>query len=197
MIGTSLGQYDVEALLGEGGMGRVFRARDTRLGRAVAIEVLPDAFRADAERAARFEREAKLRHAQSSSYRRSLRIRGATAGGTAVMLAAVRNPFGLSWQGSDIFIGQGDQGILRIAGGGTPQTIVQAAPGEVIYGPQLLPGGEWLLFTVTTATGQERWDKAKVVAQGSPALPSQFHGLVCSASTGHAGETSRAHPMAA
>jgi len=58
--GSRLGQYEVVAALGEGGMGEVYRAQDVRLGRAVAIKVLPDSFAADAERIARLEREAKV-----------------------------------------------------------------------------------------------------------------------------------------
>ena len=58
--GTHLGHFEVVAPLGAGGMGEVFRARDTRLGRDVAIKALPPAFAQDPERAARFEREAKL-----------------------------------------------------------------------------------------------------------------------------------------
>ena len=57
--GTRLGVYEVTAPLGEGGMGQVWRATDTTLGRQVAIKILPDAFAADPERLARFEREAK------------------------------------------------------------------------------------------------------------------------------------------
>jgi Tol biopolymer transport system component len=57
--GTRLGPYEVIARLGVGGMGEVWRASDTNLGRQVAIKVLPDAFAQDAERLARFEREAK------------------------------------------------------------------------------------------------------------------------------------------
>jgi len=58
--GTRLGQYEVVAPLGAGGMGEVFRARDTRLGRDVAIKLLPESVTGDAERAARFAREAQL-----------------------------------------------------------------------------------------------------------------------------------------
>ena len=58
--GTTLGPYEVTAKIGEGGMGEVYRARDTTLDRDVAIKVLPDAFASDAERLARFEREAKV-----------------------------------------------------------------------------------------------------------------------------------------
>jgi len=58
-LGTRIGPYEVTALIGEGGMGQVYRATDTNLGRRVAIKVLPDAFAADPERLARFEREAK------------------------------------------------------------------------------------------------------------------------------------------
>jgi serine/threonine protein kinase len=57
--GTRLGAYEVTGALGAGGMGEVYRARDTRLDRDVAIKVLPDAVAADPERIARFEREAK------------------------------------------------------------------------------------------------------------------------------------------
>ena len=59
MIGKSLGPYQILAELGRGGMGQVYRATDTTLGRQVAIKILPDAFAADLERLARFEREAK------------------------------------------------------------------------------------------------------------------------------------------
>ena len=58
--GTVLGPYEVTAKIGEGGMGEVYRATDTSLDRQVAIKVLPDAFASDAERLARFEREAKV-----------------------------------------------------------------------------------------------------------------------------------------
>jgi serine/threonine protein kinase/Tol biopolymer transport system component len=59
MIGRTLGSYQVVAKLGEGGMGEVYRARDTKLNRDVAIKILPDAFVHDADRVARFTREAQ------------------------------------------------------------------------------------------------------------------------------------------
>src|SRR5688572_16435269 len=58
--GTRLGPYEVVAPLGAGGMGEVYRARDTKLNRDVAIKVLPEAFAADADRLARFAREAQV-----------------------------------------------------------------------------------------------------------------------------------------
>ena len=58
--GTTLGSYKIEALIGKGGMGEVYRARDTGLDRSVAIKVLPQSFAANPERVARFEREARL-----------------------------------------------------------------------------------------------------------------------------------------
>jgi serine/threonine-protein kinase len=57
--GTRLGVYEVVAAIGEGGMGQVFRARDTRLNRDVALKVLPDSFANDPDRLARFTREAQ------------------------------------------------------------------------------------------------------------------------------------------
>jgi len=58
--GTRLGPYEILAAIGAGGMGEVYRARDTKLGRDVAIKVLPEAFARDPERLARFEREARV-----------------------------------------------------------------------------------------------------------------------------------------
>ena len=58
--GTKLGPYEVVGPLGAGGMGEVYRATDTKLGREVALKVLPEVFAGDAERMARFSREAQV-----------------------------------------------------------------------------------------------------------------------------------------
>jgi hypothetical protein len=70
-FGTRLGPYEVQALLGAGGMGEVYRARDTRINRTVAIKVIPRALASDSFRKQRFEREARaisaLQHANICS----------------------------------------------------------------------------------------------------------------------------------
>ena len=58
--GTTLGPYQVTAKIGEGGMGEVYQARDTELDRDVALKILPEAFAADPDRLARFQREAQV-----------------------------------------------------------------------------------------------------------------------------------------
>src|SRR5213592_2265486 len=58
-VGSRLGRYEILAPIGAGGMGEVYRAKDTKLDREVAIKILPEAFARDPERLARFEREAK------------------------------------------------------------------------------------------------------------------------------------------
>ena len=59
-IGSQLGPYEITALLGKGGMGEVYRARDTKLKRDVAIKILPAEFSRDSERTSRFQREAEV-----------------------------------------------------------------------------------------------------------------------------------------
>ena len=60
MIGSKLAHYEITSHLGSGGMGDVYQATDTKLGRSVAIKILPEAFARDAGRLARFKREARL-----------------------------------------------------------------------------------------------------------------------------------------
>jgi eukaryotic-like serine/threonine-protein kinase len=60
MIGKTLGNFEITSQLGKGGMGEVYQAKDRKLGRDVAIKVLPEEFAKDADRVARFQREAKL-----------------------------------------------------------------------------------------------------------------------------------------
>ena len=59
-VGTRLGNYEILALIGVGGMGDVYQAHDTKLGRDVAIKVLPEQFARDPDRLARFRREAHV-----------------------------------------------------------------------------------------------------------------------------------------
>ena len=59
-VGSRLGHYDVTALIGEGGMGQVYQATDTKLNRQVALKILPEAFATDPDRLARFQREAQV-----------------------------------------------------------------------------------------------------------------------------------------
>ena len=58
--GTTLGPYSVTAKIGEGGMGQVYQATDTKLNRQVALKILPEAFASDPDRLARFQREAQV-----------------------------------------------------------------------------------------------------------------------------------------
>ena len=60
MIGSRLQHYEITSHLGSGGMGEVYQATDSKLGRSVAIKVLPEAFARDTDRVARLEREARL-----------------------------------------------------------------------------------------------------------------------------------------
>ena len=74
--------------------------------------------------------------------------------------------FGASWTADNQILFATPEGVFRVsADGGTPQKIVRLNAGETVHGPQLLPDGEHLLMTITTATGADRWDKAQVVAQ--------------------------------
>ena len=59
-VGDRLGHYGVTALIGEGGMGQVYQATETKLNRQVAMKILPEAFAADPDRLARFQREAQV-----------------------------------------------------------------------------------------------------------------------------------------
>jgi eukaryotic-like serine/threonine-protein kinase len=82
--GVRFGPYEIIAPLGSGGMGEVYRARDTKLKREVALKVLPDTFARDTNRLARFRREAELlatlNHANIAAILRSRRVgRGAGA----------------------------------------------------------------------------------------------------------------------
>jgi serine/threonine-protein kinase len=90
----------------------------------------------------------------------------AARGGTATSLCKADDPFGASWGSDGTIVYAESGGIKRVsANGGTPVWIVRAEANEQVYGPQVLPGGEWLLFTVTRARGAHRWDQAEVVVQ--------------------------------
>ena len=91
----------------------------------------------------------------------------AVSGGAAVTICPVDETrvLGMTWGNAGIVFGQ-NKGILRVsANGGQPEVLVSVKDGEVMYGPQVLPGGEWLLFTLATAATADGWDKAQIVVQ--------------------------------
>lgn len=91
----------------------------------------------------------------------------ALSGGASISIADVTNPFGATWDAGDrIVVGQGERGIVRLsANGGTPEPIVAVQAGEFAHGPQMLPDGDHVLFTVAKGTGARRWDEAQIVVQ--------------------------------
>jgi serine/threonine-protein kinase len=87
-------------------------------------------------------------------------------GGASVTICSADNPYGMSWGDDGLIFGQGAKGILRVSqNGGTPEVIVSVKEDEVAHGPQILPGGAAVLFTLATGTAPSRWDTASIVVQ--------------------------------
>ena len=90
----------------------------------------------------------------------------AVTGGAAVTIVPADAPYGISWGEDGIVFGQGGKGILRVSpDGGTPETLVRVEDGEEAHGPQILPGGQHVLFTLATGTARDRWDRGRIVVQ--------------------------------
>jgi serine/threonine protein kinase len=90
-------------------------------------------------------------------------------GGAPVTLAQIGPVFGMDWEPDWIIAGQGGRGIVRVsANGGKPEVLVQLEGDDQAFGPQMLPDGQSLLFTLAKGSGAERWDKAQIVVQSLP-----------------------------
>ena len=90
----------------------------------------------------------------------------AVSGGAAVTLCEAGFPSGASWSPDNTILFADRAGIGRVAAnGGTPEVLIQARDGEQFLGPQLLPGGRSVLFSVTTGMGPDRWSQAQIVVQ--------------------------------
>jgi eukaryotic-like serine/threonine-protein kinase len=94
-------------------------------------------------------------------------VKIAIDGGAPIVLAETSGlPFGASWEPDGTIFYALTDGIWRVSeNGGSAQHIVQTQPAEQIYGPHLLPGGQWLLFTVAKSSGANRWNQASIVIQ--------------------------------
>ena len=88
-------------------------------------------------------------------------------GGTASTVCSADPPYGISWSGDGIVFGQGRRGIMRVSpdDGSLPKPLVQVKDDEEAHGPQVLPDGKHLLYTLATGPDPERWNKAKIVVQ--------------------------------
>jgi eukaryotic-like serine/threonine-protein kinase len=87
-------------------------------------------------------------------------------GGVAQNICRADAPYGVSWSREGIFFGQGDKGIMRVSPqGGAPTVVVTVKEGQEAHGPQLLPGGQHLLYTVAMGNDPDRWERAHIVVQ--------------------------------
>ena len=91
-IGSRLGHYDVTALIGEGGMGQLYQATDTKLNRQVALKTLPEAFASDPDRLARFQREAQVLATLNHPNIAAIHRLEDSVGTTALVLELVEGP---------------------------------------------------------------------------------------------------------
>jgi eukaryotic-like serine/threonine-protein kinase len=88
----------------------------------------------------------------------------AVTGGAPIVLCRSFPPFGASWQDGQIVFATGTKGIQRVSeNGGNPETIVPAG-GALMQGPQMLPGGDTIIFSATTDGAANQWDRAEIVA---------------------------------
>jgi serine/threonine protein kinase len=92
MIGTTIGSYEIRAALGSGGMGEVYRARDSKLGRDVALKILPAVFSEDADRIARFRREAQVLASLSHAHIAAIHGLEESGGVPVLVLELVEGP---------------------------------------------------------------------------------------------------------
>jgi len=92
--------------------------------------------------------------------------RMAVSGGAPVVICGAEPPFGVSWASDNTVLFGQPKGIMRVsANGGTPQLVIPTKQNEIFYGPQLLPDGDSVLFSVTTVAGQTRWDQGAIAVQ--------------------------------
>ena len=90
----------------------------------------------------------------------------AITGGTSVPVSTIANPFGMTWEENGTIIFGQPNGIMKVpATGGTPELLIETEVGMQVHGPTLLPGGEWVLFTLAATSGADRWDEAEIVLQ--------------------------------
>ena len=87
-------------------------------------------------------------------------------GGTAVVLCKATNPFGAHWGADNTILFGQPEGIMRVsANGGTAERLIAAEKGTQAHAAQMLPGGEWVLYSVASGIVPNRWDTAEIVAQ--------------------------------
>ncbi len=157
MIGSTLGSYRFTDKLGEGGMGEVWRATDSRLKREVAIKVLPAAFVADAERLARFEREAQL--LAQLNHPNIAQIYGLEASGDLVVAAGAAGFWG--------------QGLLdsRPPGPASSSCVYFASAASIVSRSSGASGVTLLLKNFTTLPSLSTTYLAKFQVGSEPVLP--------------------------
>ncbi|HEY2150804.1 MAG TPA: protein kinase [Vicinamibacterales bacterium] len=89
----------------------------------------------------------------------------AVGGGASTLVAKTLNPSGMSWSGDRLFVSQGKRGIVEFAvAGGAPRQAITARPDEALFGPELLPDGDTLIFSAKPDAAT-RWDDAEIVAE--------------------------------